>query len=77
MSQADREQETKPQSLRDQMKDVVYQVSPVFVTESGVVFRQQFGHFIPAIILIMDQIVSCHVTVYFHPADFFTHMYAV
>lgn len=25
----------------------------------------------------MDQIVSSHVTVYFHPADFFTHMYAV
>lgn len=67
----------KLQSLRDQLKDVVNQVSPVLVRQGSVVFQQQFGHLIPAVVLIVDQVVSSHVTVYFHPADFFTYMYAV
>lgn len=64
-------------SLRDQLKGVVYQVSPVFVTQSSVVFQKQFGHLVPTIVLVMNHVVSCHISVEFHPADFLPYMYTV
>lgn len=63
--------------LRDQLKGVVYQVSPVFVAQSSVVFPQQFSHQFPPTILIMNHIIACHVRVYLHPAGFLSYVNAI
>lgn len=44
-------------------------MSPVFVTQSCVVFCKDFGHPLPTIILVVNNIVTSHVTVHFDPVD--------
>lgn len=52
-------------------------MSPVFVTQSSVVFQKNFGHLLPTAILIVNDVVSWHVSVHFNPVDLRSNMYAV
>lgn len=52
-------------------------MSPVFVAQSSVVFQKNFGHLLPTVILIVNGIVTCHVSVHFDPVDLRANIYAV
>lgn len=55
---------------RDQLEGVMNEAGSVLKAQSSMVYSQQLRQGVPAFLIIMDNIISIHVTVELHPVNF-------